>query len=97
MDQALYLMFRANIRNLVKNKLSICREWHIQPSELDRLPYFEYEQILDEVNEVAKEQAKKNEEEQKRYNSMQKTIPNMNNLTSSIGKSLPKMTMPKFN
>lgn len=97
MDQALYLMFRVNIRNLVKSKLSICREWHIQPSELDRLPYFEYEQILEEVNEVAKEQAKKNEEEQKRYNSMQKTIPNMNNLTSSIGKNLPKMTMPKFN
>jgi len=97
MDQALYLMLRVNIRNLVKNKLSIAREWHIQPSEIDRMVYFEYEQILDEIQEITKEQQKKNEEEEKRYQSMQKTIPNMNNMMSNMQRSLPKVSLPKFN
>lgn len=96
MDQALYLMFRVNLRNLVKNKLGIAKEWHIQFSEIDHLPYYEFEWILEEIDIVTKEQQKKNEEEQKRYQSMQKSIPNMNNITNNMQRSLPKVSLPKF-
>jgi len=89
-------MFRVNIRNLVKNKLSIAREWHIAPSEVDRMVYFEYEQILEEINEVNKEQQKQREEEEKKYQSMNKTVPNMNNMMSNMQRSLPKVSLPKF-
>ncbi len=99
MEQALYSMFRVNLRNLVKNKLYIAKEWHIQPSEVDQFVYYEYEQMLDEINEQNKEAEKQQQEEQKRYESMQKGLPNMNNLSHNIGKqmTLPKMSIPKFN
>lgn len=98
MDQALYSMLRVNLRNLVKNKLYISKEWHIQPSEIDHLVYYEYEQILDEINEQNKEQEKRNKEEQKQYDSMRQSIPNMNNMTKNFGQNmtLPKVNLPKF-
>jgi hypothetical protein len=73
---------------LVINKLHICKEWHVQPSEIDKLVFYEYEWILDEINKVQKEQQKHQEEEEKKY-------ANMKN-PSSMFKS-PKMpTMPSF-
>ena len=53
--------------NLVKNKLFISKEWHIQPSEVDRLQYFEYEMIIEEIDQNNKEQEKHYKEEQKQY------------------------------
>lgn len=100
MDQALYSILRVNLRNLAKNKLYICKEWHIQPSEIDRMVYFEYEWMLDDINEDHKEQEKRSKEEQKQYDSMKKGMPNMNNMMNNIGKNmpqLPKVSLPKFN
>jgi len=100
MEQALYLMLRVNLRNLVVNKLYICKEWHIQPSEIDRLVYFEYEQMLDTIQEDHKEQEKRSKEEQKQYESMKKGMPNMNTMMKSMNQStptLPKISLPKFN
>ena len=36
-------MYRIDLENLVRNKLYICKEYHIQPSEIDRMMYFDYE------------------------------------------------------
>ena len=99
MDQALYSILRVNLRNLVKNKLYICKEWHIQPSEIDKMIYFEYEWMLDDINEDHKEQEKRSKEEQKQYDSMKKGMPNMNNMMSNINKGmpqLPKISIPKL-
>ena len=97
MDQALYLTFRVNLRNLVKNKLGIAKEWHISLQDIDRLPYFEYEWMLEEIDIIAKEQEKRNKEEEKKYNSINKSMPNMNTLTNNMQRSLPKVSLPKFN
>ena len=55
MEFALYSLFRVDIRNLVKNKLLICKEFKIQPSEIDRLVFFEYEYMLEDIKEYQKE------------------------------------------
>ena len=45
MESVTYSLFLVDIRNLVRNKLNICKEYHIQPSEIDRMPFYEYEHI----------------------------------------------------
>ena len=47
--------FIVNLRNLTKNKLFICKEYHIQPSEIDRMQFWEYEWYTDEIKEISKE------------------------------------------
>ena len=57
---------------MVKNKLFICKEYHIQPSEIDRMVYFEYEYILEDIKKEQKEAEKRNKEDEKKYGNMGK-------------------------
>ena len=50
----IYSTYRINTASLVRNKLFICKEWHVQPSEIDKMPYYEYEQILEEIKKEVK-------------------------------------------
>jgi len=105
-------MYRIDLRNLVKNKLYICKEYHIQPSELDILPFYEYEWILEEINILQKDQEEQNKSQQDEYdnmkssmnfgkmmNSMKNNIPNYSNASSSLGKSMsmPNISTPSIN
>lgn len=92
-------MFRINIESLVRNKLYICKDFHIQPSEIDRMWYFEYEQILKEINAHIKEQEKQNEEQQKQYGNLQKNMnPSsmMNSMKMPSMSKMPTISMPKI-
>ncbi len=88
--------------NLVKSKLFICREWHVQPSEIDRLQYFEFEQMCEEIEKYNKEQEKQSKEQQKQYDQVQSSMKNMNsmsnynNITKQMNNSLPKISIPKL-
>lgn len=99
MEQALYLLWRVNLRNLVKNKLYICRDWHMQPSEIDKMVYFEYEQILEEINDFNKEQEKRNKQEQQQYDKMMQQSrknANYNQMYKNAQSTLPKVHIPKL-
>ena len=37
---------------MVRNKLYIAKDFNIQPSEIDRMAYYEYEQLLDDIKEL---------------------------------------------
>lgn len=81
---------------MVRNKLLICRDYHIQPSELDRMQYFDYEHILEEINVLQKEQEKQNEEQEKMMNKI-----NPNSMHRSMQNTMsnyrpPKVSIPKF-
>ncbi len=83
---------------MVKNKLIIARDYHIQPSEIDELVFFEYEYILEDITKEQKEAEKKNKEEQKQYSGTGK-VPNYNQISSSLSRSmpsLPRITIPKL-
>ena len=86
-------MWSIDVRNLVQNKFVICREYHIQPSEIDRMLMFEYEYLLEDIkkyNKQQEEQRKKDEE------SHQFRQPNMNQMMSQAQSSMPKISIPKF-
>ena len=95
LEHAIYMMFRINLRNLVKNKLFICKEYHLQPSEIDRLYYYEYEWILEEINILQKEQEKQNEAQQKEYDSMRGNM-NMGQMMNNMKSSMPNLGSMKM-
>ena len=86
------MIWQVDIRNSVKSDLIIAREYHIQPSELKRLPYYQYEWMIEDILE---EQKKQEENRKKQEANMPQTpkIPKMS--TPSIPK-MPKISIPKF-
>jgi len=66
---------------------------HLQPSEMDRMPFFELEELLDSLkmlNEKEEEERKKNEKQQGAATS----TPNFN--TSAMQKQMSQGKMPSM-
>jgi hypothetical protein len=62
MELSIYLLFKVDIANLVANKVVICKNFNIQPSELERMPFWEYELTFKECEKLAEEEKRRNEE-----------------------------------
>ena len=99
MESSLYSQFQINIENLVQNKVSLVRNFHIQPSEIERMPYWEYEYFLKYANQMIEEEQKEQEEQQEGYN-MDSIKRNANSIMKGQSKNMPKMpsmpSMPKM-
>ena len=94
MESVTYSLFQVDIRNLVRNKFNICKEYHIQPSEIERMPFYEYEYMLEDINNGIKEQQKRQKEEEKKYGNI--STPNYNQMMRNASANMPKFNMPKF-
>lgn len=95
----IYNTFRVNYEQGVKTLLYIGKEYNLARSEILRMPYFEYEIILEEINAIQKEQEKRNKQQEKDQAKMMKHYnPNsmMNNINRSMNMSMPKVNIPKF-
>lgn len=69
---------------------------HVQPSELDRLPYYELEYTVSIYNEIL-EDRKKNEEESSGKELDKYNIDGLkNSMTSFKSPKLPSIKMPKI-
>ena len=80
---------------MVKNKIGLSKEYHIQPSEIDRMIFFEYEQLLEEINVLQKQEEEARAAQQKEYG-----VPKGMNMSNFMPKQssfqMPKITMPSF-
>ena len=74
---------------MVKNKLGIAHEYHIQPSEIARMPFYEYEFLLEDIKEFAEEEKKKNKEQEDKYGNM-----NPSSMLKSAQRSIPSIKPP---
>lgn len=81
---------------MMKNFLYICKDYHIQPSEINQMPYYQYEIYLEEIKAIQKQQEKENERQEKEQAHMMKGM-NPNSMMSSINRNVPNMSMPKIN
>ena len=79
----------------MKNKLYICKDYHIQPSELMQLPYYEYELMLEEIKVINKQQEQDNENHQKQYEQMSKGM-NPGSMMRNVSNTMNNMSMPKI-
>lgn len=95
-------MYKIDLANLVKNKLYICKEYHIQPSEIDRMYFYDYETMMFEIKNIQLEQEKENENQQKQYDDMHKNMNPGSMMSQAMNSikmpsvSMPSFSMPKF-
>lgn len=45
---------------MVRNKVALAKYFHIQPSEIERMPFWEYELSLEEVNKIIEKENEEN-------------------------------------
>jgi hypothetical protein len=103
-EVAIYSLFMIDILNYVKVKSILAKEFHIQPSEIDKLPAWEYELFMKEINNAVKEENERHQAEmdksgydnpkyfeQQQRNMERRTMRNMPNMSSFKMPSLPKM------
>ena len=89
---------------MVRNKAAIAKYLSIQPSEIDRMYYWEYEYLMEDMNEMMekeKEQSEDNGEgsmSQQASNTMRdikkqssSMLPSMNNFKTPQMPKIPKM------
>lgn len=86
-------MYKVSVVNSVRNSLFICREYHIQPSEILRMPYWIYEEYLANIKDIQKKEEKEQKDQDKRYNSMMPKMPSMPKMSAP---AMPKISIPKF-
>ena len=93
MESAVYSIYKVSVVNSVRNSLFICREYHIQPSEILRMPYWIYEEYLANIKDIQKKEEKEQKDQDKRYNSMMPKMPSMPKMSAP---PMPKISIPKF-
>lgn len=93
MESAVYSIYKVSVVNSVRNSLFICREYHIQPSEMLRMPYWIYEEYLANIKDIQKKEEKEQKDQDKRYNSMMPKIPSIPKMSAP---AMPKISIPKF-
>lgn len=78
----------------------IAHEFHIQPSEIDRMVFFEYEYLIEDIKEYVEEQKSEHEKQEKGISS---SMPNMNSMMNNMksnmslgGNSSSNFSMPKM-
>lgn len=59
----IFSLFRIDIQNFIKIKALLAKEFHIQPSEVERMPAWEYEMFMKELNDIVKEENDKQQKE----------------------------------
>ena len=92
-EYCIFALFRINVINLIQIKASLAKNSHIQPSEIDGMPMWEYELFIEEMNKQVKDENDRQQSEMDKYhvNDYMKNS-NPKNLQKSI--SAPKM--PSF-
>lgn len=100
LETSVIKLFQIRLLQLIKNKVALAKNFYISPSEIDRLYYWEYEYLLEEVNANIKAENERQEKENGKYGdmnprSMMRNASSM--MPKSSGFSAPKIpSMPSF-
>lgn len=100
-ETAIFGLFRIDLMNYIKVKSILAKEFHIQPSEIDKMPAWEYELFMREINQAVKEENERNQKEMDKagIDKAQK-MSDPNYIKSMQNKYTPKMpsmpSMPKM-
>lgn len=92
MELVIFSLFKIDIINFIKVKAILSKEFHIQPSELENMPAWEFELFIKEVNAIVKEENDRNKQEMEKagVKDAQK-MANPNNIKKMQQASTPKM------
>lgn len=87
MEMSIFRTFQIDLLRLIKNKVVLCKNFNLQPSEIDRMCFYEYEFFISEVQETIKREEEAREEQQNNQNQ---------NFSSSKFMRQAKSNMPNF-
>lgn len=97
-EAAIYGLFKLDIINYVKMKAVLAKQFHIQPSEIDILPAWEYELFIKQLNDIVKEENDKQKSEMKKYRVNEyMNMARPGNMNKMMSNSMPKMASPNIN
>lgn len=68
---------------------------HCQPSELERMPFYEIETLLDSLKELADKEEEERKKREKKENAQVPSL-NMNSMVRQMQNSAPQMPNIKF-
>ena len=71
------------------------KDWHVPISELERLPYWQYEYLLKEINKINKEEEERQKEENEKYSS-ENISKDINSYKRKFGLSNSSFKMPSM-
>lgn len=90
---------KIDIMATIRIKASLAKAFHIQPSEIDRMPMWEFELYIKQLNDLVEEENDKQKKEMDQYHV--KEYMNMarpgNVQKMAQGPDLSKMSTPNFN
>ena len=81
--------------SLIKTKAILSKNFHIQPSEIDMMPMWEYELYVKQLNDLVEEENEKHKDIEKSGEvNKYKKMMNSRNIQPSMPKT-PNFNMPK--
>lgn len=93
----LFELFQISLQNFWDLRAGLLKYSHLQPSEIDKLPFYELEELLDSLKVLAE---KEEEERKKNEKSERAGMPNFNSMTRQMSQTanrgLPQMPNFKF-
>ena len=100
MEIAGFALFKINLMEHIKLRAILAKQYHIQPSEIDQMPFWEYELFIKYLNDAAQEENDKQQAEMDKYHVgeyMNMTRPgNISKMTQSAIPKMPNMNMGKM-
>jgi hypothetical protein len=102
-EYQIFSLMRIDIISLINIKASLSKAFHIQPSEIDNMPMWEFELYIKQLNELVKEENDGQKKEMDKYrindymkmaspSNMNKTMANASNPSKLMG----NMKMPSM-
>lgn len=97
-EYAIFGLFRIDLMNYIKIKSILAKEFHIQPSEIDKMPAWEYELFIKEINNTVKEENERNQAEMDKsgYNNPKQFEMQQRNMEKQAMRNMPNMSSFKM-
>lgn len=100
MEIAIFALFKINLIEHIKLKAILAKQYHIQPSEIDNMSYWEFELFVKHLNDAAQEENDKQQAEMDKYHVseyMNMARPgNISKMTQAATPKMPNMNMGKM-
>jgi hypothetical protein len=94
-ESAIFSILRIDLVELIKMKAALAKAFHIQPSEIDKMPMWEYEIFVMKLNELVQEENDKQKKEMAKHHVdeyMDMARPgNMKKMMSNPQQQMPKV------
>ena len=93
-EYAIFSLFRINLVENIKIKAALAKQFHIQPSELDKMYFWEYELFIMQINDLVKSENDQQKAEMDKYHVGEyMNMANPRNMQKMMNKgmNIPKM------